>query len=121
MAHLLIADDDPDIRELMTGIAIEEGFSVSQAADIKEARVQIALRSPDAILLDVRLPDGDGMQFWQGLDLPHTQVVFITGHADIDHVLDALRGGAIHYLMKPVRLQRLRAVLSELKSLAGPA
>lgn len=115
MPHLLITDDDSATRELIAEIASEEGYSVAQAADIRQARIQIERHKPDVMLLDMQLPDGDGMAFWEGLELPGTQVVFITGYASVDSAIKALRCGAVDYLLKPLSLRRLSGVLNELK------
>ncbi|HWL29379.1 MAG TPA: sigma-54 dependent transcriptional regulator [Burkholderiaceae bacterium] len=117
MPHLLITDDEPAIRELIADIAVDEGYTVAHAADIRQARIQIERQKPDVVLLDMQLPDGDGMQFWTDLALPDTQVVFITGYSTVDSAIQALRCGAVDYLLKPVSLRRLRGVLSELKSM----
>lgn len=122
MPHLLIVDDEHDIRELIADIAQEHGFSVAQAGNIKQARIQIERQKPNVVLMDMQLPDGNGIEFWEKLDLPHARVVFITGHSSVDNAVQALRCGAVDYLRKPLRLQRLQAILSELKllHLEGP-
>jgi DNA-binding NtrC family response regulator len=117
MPHLLITDDEVAIRDLIADIASDEGYTVAHAADIRQARIQIERQTPDVILLDMQLPDGDGIEFWSNLDLPGTQVVFITGYSSVDSAIQALRCGAVDYLLKPVSLRRLRGVLAELKAL----
>ena len=121
MPHLLITDDEPTIRELLAEIAVGEGYTVAVAANIRQARIEIERQRPDMVLLDMMLPDGDGIEFWKSLELVDTQVVFITGHSSIDSAIDALRCGAVDYLRKPVSLHRVRALLSELKSLLHEA
>src|SRR3546814_1823049 len=118
MPHLLIVDDEPAIRELIAEIAIEDGYTVAQAGDVRQARIQIERQKPDVALLDVQLPDGDGIKFWKDLALVDTQVVFITGYSSVDSAIAALRCGAVDYLLKPVSLRRLQGVLGELKSLS---
>src|SRR3546814_2082706 len=118
MPHLLIVDDEPAIRELIAEIAIEDGYTVAQAGDVRQARIQRERQKPDVALLDVQLPDGDGIQFWKDLALVDTQVVFITGYSSVDSAIAALRCGAVDYLLKPVSLRRLQGVLGELKSLS---
>src|SRR3546814_8951954 len=81
MQHLLITDDQPAICDTIAGIAADEGYTVAQAADIRQTRIQIDRHKPDVMLLDVRLPDGDGIEFWKEACLPNTQVVFMTGHS----------------------------------------
>lgn len=117
MPHLLIVDDEQDIRELIADIAQEQGFSVAQAGNIKQARIQLERQAPNVVLMDMQLPDGNGIEFWEKLALKNTRVVFITGHSSVDSVIQALRCGAVDYLRKPLRLQRLQAILSELKLL----
>ena len=118
MPHLLIVDDEPAIRDLVTEIASEEGYTVAQAGDIRKARIQIEQQHPDVVLLDMQLPDGDGMVFWKDLQLANSQVVFITGYSSVDSAIEALRCGAVDYLLKPIGLRRLRGVLSALKAMA---
>lgn len=117
MPHLLIVDDEQDIRELIADIAQEQGFSVAQAGNIKQARIQIERQAPNVVLMDMQLPDGNGIEFWENVALKNARVVFITGHSSVDSAIQALRCGAVDYLRKPLRLQRLQAILSELKLL----
>lgn len=117
MPHLLITDDEPDTRELIAEIAVEEGYTVAQAGDIRQARIQIERHKPDLMLLDMQLPDGDGMELWKRLALTDCRVVFITGHSTVESAIEALRCGAVDYLTKPIALRRLRGVLGELKTL----
>lgn len=116
MPHLLIVDDDAAIRELIAEIAADEGYTTAQAGDIRQARIQIERQAPDVAFLDMNLPDGNGMEFWQSLALPNTRVAFVTGYSSVDSAIEALRCGAIDYLLKPVSLRRLRGVLAECKS-----
>lgn len=116
MPHLLITDDEPATRELIAELAAEEGYTVAQAGDIKQARIQIERHKPDVMLLDMQLPDGDGIDLWKRLELKDCQVVFITGHSSVESAIEALRCGAVDYLTKPIALRRLRGVLTELKS-----
>lgn len=119
MPYLLVVDDEPETRQLIAEIAEDEGYEVEQAGDIRQARILIERRSPDVILLDMQLPDGNGMELWLDLQLPDTRVVFVTGHSTVDSAIEALRCGAIDYLQKPVSLRRLRGVLHEIKALLG--
>src|SRR3546814_19814445 len=68
------------------------------------------------MLVDVRLPDGDGIEFWKEACLPNTQVVFMTGHSSTDSAVEALSCGAADYLRKPISLHHLRAFLSVLNA-----
>lgn len=117
MPHLLIVDDESDIRELVSDIAQEQGFSVAQAGNIKQARIQVERQKPNVVLMDMQLPDGNGIEFWERMALSNARVVFITGHSSVDSAIQALRCGAVDYLRKPLRLERLKAILAELKVL----
>mgnify|MGYP003109084845 CR=1 FL=1 len=111
----MVVDDDADIRELIADVARDEGYAVSLAGDLRQAGIAIARHRPDVLLMDMQLPDGDGMSFWKELDQKDTQVVFVTGHSTVSSAIEALRCGAVDYLQKPVSLARLRGVLVELK------
>ena len=116
MLNLLIIDNEPDVSQVIGEIAAGEGFQVARARDVKHARIQIERQKPDVVILDMRLPDGDGIEFWTDLALPDTQVVFVTAHATVDSAIAALRCGALDYLQKPISLRRLRGILCELKA-----
>lgn len=118
MPHLLITDDEPAIRALIAEIAVEQGYTVAQAGNIREARIQVERHKPDVMLLDMHLPDGDGIDLWKKLALTNCQVVFITGHSTVESAIEALRCGAVDYLLKPLALRRLRGILAELKNVA---
>ncbi|WP_397473666.1 sigma-54-dependent transcriptional regulator [Pusillimonas sp.] len=117
MPYLLVIEDESETRQLIAEIAEEEGYDVDQAGDIRQARILMERRRPDVVLLDMHLPDGDGMELWLDLQLPDTKVVFITGHSTVESAIEALRCGATDYLQKPLSLRRLKSVLSDIKGL----
>jgi len=113
MAHVLIVDDDANTREAMAALAETEGFTTTMAADLRAAHIQLTRQQPDVILIDLHLPDGDGLQLIEAIDdRSATEVVLITGNASVDTAIAALRAGAADYLVKPVNIARLRAILS---------
>ncbi|HEY9280527.1 MAG TPA: sigma-54 dependent transcriptional regulator [Eoetvoesiella sp.] len=114
MSHVLIIDDDAAVREVLADVVSDEGHSVAQAADVRQARIQVERQKPDIVLLDMQFPDGSGIDLWKELALGNAQLVFITGHATVDNAIEALRCGAVDYLLKPLNLQRLRGVLGSL-------
>jgi two-component system, NtrC family, response regulator AtoC len=86
---------------------------VAAAATLGEAKERVEQRRPDVLLLDLQLPDGNGMDLLEGAKLRETtEVILITGHASIENSIDALRHGAADYLIKPVNIKQLKAVLS---------
>jgi two-component system response regulator AtoC len=113
MGHALIVDDDADAARMLSALVADEQFTVATAHSLREARRQIALHSPEVVLLDLKLPDGNGLDLFDDPTLVgQSQVVLVTGHASIETSVQALRVGAADYLVKPVSPAQLRAVLS---------
>lgn len=113
MPHALVVDDEADSAEMMATLIAMEGFTVATAGSLRDARKQLALQEPDIVLLDLMLPDGSGMQlFDDGKNLANTEVVLITGHASLETSIQALRLGAVDYLVKPVNMKQLHGILS---------
>ncbi len=116
MAHALIVDDDPDVVEWLQEVARMEGFTVSRAHSVREARIELGRQRPDVLLTDLRLPDGEGIDLVRELEKPDaTEVIVVTGHATVDSAVAALRAGASDYLVKPADLERVQAVLRHAK------
>ncbi|HUS24176.1 MAG TPA: sigma-54 dependent transcriptional regulator [Candidatus Binatia bacterium] len=112
MPHVLIVDDDESQRAALAELVAAEGFTVAGAGELREARIQMGRLRPDAVLIDLRLPDGDGMDLFDDLPAGAVEVIVMTGHASVESAVEALRRGAADYLVKPVNLQRLKAVLA---------
>jgi len=108
----LIVDDDPGFLLGLAELVRREGFAVASAGSLKQAREEIAANPPDILLVDLRLPDGSGLDLLAGLE-PTTapEVVLITGDASVETAVDALRRGAIDYLTKPVDFARIKMAL----------
>ena len=109
----LIVDDDPGFLAGLAELVRREGFAVASAGSLKEAREEIAANPPDILLVDLRLPDGSGLDLLAGFE-PTTapEVVLITGDASVETAVDALRRGAIDYLTKPVDFARIKMALA---------
>ena len=113
MNHALIVEDDVDSAASLTALIAGEGLTVAVAHSLRDARRQIALQQPDIVLLDLRLPDGSGMDLFSDPQLvANSEVVLITGHASMETSIQALRLGAADYLVKPINLVQLQGVLS---------
>jgi two-component system, NtrC family, response regulator AtoC len=126
MPHALIVDDESDVVEWMAEVVRSEGYTVVTADSLRAARAQLVRQTPDVLLTDLQLPDGRGTDLVRDLEAPsQTEVVVITGHASVDSAIEAVRIGASDYLVKPVDVERLRAILrrqpqaAELKSEIG--
>jgi two-component system response regulator AtoC len=112
MPHLLLVDDDPEALEWLTELAKSEGFTVSSADTLRNARIHMARLQPDILLTDLQLPDGKGVELVADLETRDaTEVVMITGHASVESAVEALRLGATDYMVKPVDVERLKAIL----------
>jgi DNA-binding NtrC family response regulator len=115
MPHALIVDDDIDSAVSLRELIASERFTVAVAHNLRDARRQISLQQPDILLLDLRLPDGNGMELLADPQLvANSEVVLCTGHASIDSSIQALRLGAADYLVKPINLTQLQGVLSRI-------
>ncbi len=113
MTHALIVDDDVDSVATLQELIASEKFTVSVAHTLRDARRHIALQQPDVVLLDLQLPDGNGMELFQDPQLvANSEVVLITGHASLDTSIQALRLGAADSLVKPINIRQLQGVLS---------
>ncbi|MGE5115223.1 MAG: sigma-54-dependent transcriptional regulator [Betaproteobacteria bacterium] len=113
MTHALIVEDEPDSAQMMAALIAGENFTVATAHTLRDARRQIALQQPDIVLLDLQLPDGNGMELFEDPDLiSQSEVVLITGHATLETSIQALRLGAADYLIKPVNIKQLQGILS---------
>ncbi len=113
MSHALIVEDDADSARMMAALIGAEGFSAATARSLRDARKQMALQQPDLVLLDLRLPDGNGMSLLDDQELiGNSEVVLMTGHASLETSIQALRYGAADYLIKPVSAKQLQSILS---------
>ena len=106
---ILIVDDEHDIVELLEDLLLQMGYNVARAFSQAEAREQIEKFKPTIILLDIKLPDGDGVEFLKEIKVDHADidVIMITGLADKEIALRALKNGAADYITKPIDLNYL--------------
>ncbi|MHA6894877.1 sigma-54-dependent transcriptional regulator [Ralstonia pseudosolanacearum] len=115
MPHILIVEDDASARAALGELVSAEGFTTAQAGSLRDAHIQISRHSPDAVLIDLVLPDGNGMDLLE--DIPShsgTEIIVMTGHASVETAVEALRMGAADYLVKPVNFQRLKSILARI-------
>ncbi len=110
MARILVVDDEIGIRELLSEILYDEGHTVELAENAAQARAARLRGRPDLVLLDIWMPDTDGVTLlkeWGSQGLLDMPVIMMSGHATIDTAVEATRIGAIDFLEKPITLQRL--------------
>jgi two-component system, NtrC family, response regulator AtoC len=112
-SHALIVEDDPDAAGALAELVRAEGFSTAIAMSLAQAREQMMLRMPNLVLLDLMLPDGNGLALFDAQEeFGDVDIVLMTGHASLDTSIQALRLGAVDYLLKPVSPKQLKSVLA---------
>ncbi len=110
MANILVVDDEHGIRDLLSEILNDEGHTVELAENAAQARAARQAARPDLVLLDIWMPDTDGVTLlkeWRGTGLLTMPVIMMSGHATIDTAVEATRIGAQSFLEKPITLQKL--------------
>ncbi|MBC7703976.1 MAG: response regulator [Rhodoferax sp.] len=110
MANILVVDDELGIRDLLSEILNDEGHQVDLAENAAQARAARILARPDLVLLDIWMPDTDGVTLlkeWSSTGLLTMPVIMMSGHATIDTAVEATKIGAMAFLEKPITLQKL--------------
>jgi two-component system NtrC family response regulator len=108
-AKILVVDDEESIRRSLEDILREEGYRVSSVATLEEARRRISEEFFSVVLLDVWMPDGDGIEFMERIKelSPDSVVVVITGHGNVDMAVRAIKKGAYDFIEKPFSIDRI--------------
>jgi DNA-binding NtrC family response regulator len=122
MATILVVDDELGIRALLSEILTDEGHSVELAENAAQARAARERVRPDLVLLDIWMPDVDGITLlkeWGAAALLNMPVIMMSGHGTIDTAVEATKVGAIAFLEKPITLQKLLRAVEQ--ALAKPA
>ncbi|MDO8441318.1 MAG: response regulator [Polaromonas sp.] len=123
MANILVVDDELGIRDLLSEILNDEGHQVELAENAAQARAARGRGRPDLVLLDIWMPDTDGVTLlkeWSSGGLLSMPVIMMSGHATIDTAVEATKIGAMAFLEKPITLQKLlKAVEQGLVKSAG--
>ena len=110
MANILVVDDELGIRDLLSEILFDEGHQVELAENAAQAREARQNMRPDLVLLDIWMPDTDGVSLlkeWAASGLLTMPVIMMSGHATIDTAVEAVKIGAQAFLEKPITLQKL--------------
>lgn len=122
--EILVVDDEVGIRELLSEILFDEGYRVHLAENAAQAREFRLHHTPDLVLLDIWMPDTDGLVLlkeWAAQKLLTMPVVMMSGHGTIETALEATRVGASDFLEKPIALQKLlKTVLKALQQGVPP-
>ncbi len=113
--QILVVDDEVGIRELLSEILFDEGYQVQVAENAEQARACRIEHEPDLVLLDIWMPDTDGVTLlkeWVEQDLLTMPVVMMSGHGTIETAVEATRIGAVDFLEKPIALQKLLSTIA---------
>ena len=116
MATILVVDDEMGIRELLSEILSDEGHAVDVAENAQQARDYRQQTTPDLVLLDIWMPDTDGVTLlkeWAAQGLLTMPVIMMSGHATIDTAVEATKIGALNFLEKPIALQKLLSAVEQ--------
>jgi DNA-binding NtrC family response regulator len=114
--RILVVDDEIGIRELLSEILFDEGYQVDMAENAEQARAYRNEHEPDLVLLDIWMPDTDGITLlkeWVEQDLLTMPVVMMSGHGTIETAVEATRIGAVDFLEKPIALQKLLSTITK--------
>src|SRR5438105_6751748 len=113
-AQVLVVDDEPDLRTLYELTLLREGYRVDAAGTLSEAWQLLQERRFDAVITDMRLPDGLGLELLQRM-LAHQRTercIVMTAYGSAENAVEALKAGAFDYLTKPVDLKQFRSVVA---------
>ena len=113
---ILVVDDEIGIRELLSEILFDEGYQVYLAENADQARCYRNEHEPDLVLLDIWMPDTDGITLlreWVEQELLTMPVVMMSGHGTIETAVEATRIGAVDFLEKPIALQKLLSTIAK--------
>lgn len=122
MANILVVDDEHGIRDLLWEILNDEGHTVELAENAAQARIARGRERPDLVLLDIWMPDTDGVTLlkeWSASGALNMPVIMMSGHATIDTAVEATKIGALAFLEKPITLQKLLKAVEQGLSRSG--
>jgi two-component system response regulator PilR (NtrC family) len=111
---LLVVDDEPDLRTLYELTLLREGYDIETAGSVEEALLHLKDRTYSAVITDMRLPDGTGLDLLRRLEETgrREKAIVITAYGSAENAVEALKAGAYDYLTKPVDLKQFRAVVA---------
>ena len=117
--HILIVDDELEIRKIIQEILNDEGYSTSTASSAEEARIEANNKKPDLVFLDIWMPEEDGISLlkdWTSQSETEFPVIMISGHATIETAIEATKLGARDFIEKPVSIEKLLTSAEEVLS-----
>jgi two-component system, NtrC family, response regulator PilR len=122
-AQVLVVDDEPDLRTLYELTLLREGYRVDAAGSVAEALDQLQAKRFDAVITDMRLPDGQGLELLHHISQQQRpeRCIVMTAYGSAENAVEALKAGAFDYLTKPVDLRQFRAVVASAIQESGSA
>jgi DNA-binding NtrC family response regulator len=110
MTRVLVVDDEPALRQALQASFERHGWQMETAEGTTEALERFRCAPFSLVVTDMRMPDGDGLKVMRGIRImsPNTAVIFLTAHASVPEAVEAMKGGACDYLVKPVTFERLQ-------------
>jgi len=113
LGRILLVEDETTVAENLKTLLELEGFAVDTAENLKKAREKLNKYTYDLAILDLLLPDGNGMELLPFINLKQTKVIILTGHGTIDTAIKAVKQGAYDFLQKPITYKKLLAVVEK--------
>ena len=113
--EILVVDDESNIRKLFSRELAAPGRNIHTAGSASEAFELLRKNYYDIIILDIRLPDANGLELMSKLleTVPNVAIILITGYADVDNAVEAMKNGAYDYITKPFSLERMEQVIEK--------
>src|SRR6478752_1415191 len=113
-AQVLVVDDEPDLRTLYELTLLREGYRVDAAGTLADAWTQLQDKKFDAVITDMRLPDGQGLELLRRMLAGQRaeRCIVMTAYGSAENAVEALKAGAFDYLTKPVDLKQFRSVVA---------
>ena len=114
-ACILVVDDDPEMRALLSDVLRNEGYEVVEAKDGTEAVLALRSRTFDVIVMDKNMPGPSGLDLLPGFRrvAPHSQVIMMTAFGDVPSYMEAVEKGAVEFLFKPFRMEEMKAAIAK--------
>lgn len=111
--HILLVDDEPNAVRVLAAILADEGFAISQAFSVTGAKKEIAHKDFDAVITDMKMPDGDGTDLydWAAGIQPDLPIIFLTAYGTVESAVSTMGRGAYHYFIKPPDYQSFKSTI----------
>lgn len=112
--RVLVVDDEPSAVRVLTAILEQDGYDIHSAMNVDEAKRTLAKFDVDAVITDMKMPDGDGLQLYEHIKkaFPEIPVIFLTAYGTVESAVNAMNNGAFYYFVKPPDYLNLKSILA---------